>query len=185
MRPMISPSTRKGNGVTLGSMNCRISDVSLRGVCRELLGAGRPVSHRVLRQVLHERFGATGKTARVLRVWREESARQAVVAKQTNDRPPTPALPIDVQQLQARLQQAEAHAAEQTARAEVAELREQSHQDRWALEIDQLREQLRAQPNYAREVRTLQSTVSRLTAELAALRGALAGTAAAEEGPTS
>jgi hypothetical protein len=182
---MISPSTRKGNSVTLGSMNCRISEVSLRGVCRELLGAGRPVSHRVLRQVLHERFGATGKTARVLRVWREESARQAVVAKQTNDRPPTPALPIDVQQLQQRLQQAEAHAAEQTARAEVAELREQSHQDRWALEIDQLREQLRAQPNYAREVRTLQSTVTRLTMELAALRGADAGTAAGEEGPIS
>jgi hypothetical protein len=182
---MIGTTTCKGNSVTLGSMNCRISDISLRGVCRELLGAGKPVSHRVLRQILHERFGATGKTARVLRVWREESARQAVVAKQVNDRPPAPALPIDVQQLQQRLQQAEAHAAEQRARAEVAEVREQSHQDRWALEIDRLREQLRAQPNYAREVRTLQSTVTRLTAELAALRGALAATAAGKEGPTS
>lgn len=182
---IIGTSTRKGNGVTLGSMNCRISDARLRGVCRELLGAGRPVSHRVLRQILQERFGATGKTARVLRVWREESARQAEAAIQTNDRPPAPTLPIDVQQLQERLKQAEAHATEQSARAEVAELREQSHQDRWALEIDRLREQLRAQPNYAREVRTLQGTVTRLTTELAALRGALARTAAAEEGPTS
>jgi hypothetical protein len=181
--PVIDMTTCKGNGVTLGSMNCRISDLSLRGVCRELLGAGKPVSHRVLRQILHERFGATGKTARVLRVWREELARQAVVAKQADDRPPGPALPIDVQQLQERLKKAEAHAAEQSDRAEVAELREQSHQDRWALEIDQLREQLRAQPNYAREMRTLQSTVIRLTAELAALRGALAATG--EEGPTS
>jgi hypothetical protein len=182
---IIRTSTRKGNGVTLGSMNCRISDVSLRGICRELLGAGRPVSHRALRQILHERFGATGKTARVLRVWREESARQAEAATRTDDRSPAPALPIDVQQLQERLKQAETHAAEQSARAEVAELREQSHQDRWALEIDRLREQLRAQPNYAREVRTLQSTVTRLTTELAALRGTLAHTAAAEEGPTS
>jgi hypothetical protein len=181
---MVGTITAKGNSVTLGIMNCRISDVRLRGVCRELLGAGRPVSHRVLRQILHERFGATGKTARVLRAWREESARRAEAATQTRDHPPAPELPIDVQQLQERLEQAEAHAAEQSARAEVAELREQSHQDRWALEIDRLREQLRAQPNYAREVRTLQSTVTRLTTELAALRGALALTAAAEEGST-
>ena len=165
-------------------MNCRISETDLRGVCRELIHSGRPVSHRTLRQVLHERFGATGKTARVLRVWREESARLAAAAKPPIDRPPPmPALPIDIQQLQERLKQAEAHAAEQTARAEVAELREQSHQDRWALEIDQLREQLRAQPHYAREVRSLQSTVTRLTVENAALRAGLAGDAAAGEGP--
>jgi conjugal transfer/entry exclusion protein len=175
---------RKGNSVTLGGMNCRISEVSLRGVCRELLHAGRPVSHRALRQILRERFGATGKTARVLKIWREESVR-VTGAKQTNDRPQQiPALPVDIQQLQERLKQAVAHAAEQTVRAEVAELREQSHQDRWALEIDRLREQLRAQPNYAREVRGLQSTVTRLTGELAALRGALAGTSVGEEGST-
>jgi hypothetical protein len=165
-------------------VNCRISEGHLRGVCRELIRAGRPVSHRALRQVLHERFGATGKTARVLRVWREESALLAAATKPRNDRPPPePALPIDIRQLQERLKQAEAHAAEQSARAEVAELREQAHQDRWFLEIDQLREQLRAQPNYAREVRTLQSTVTRLTVELAALRAGLAGAPAAGEGP--
>ncbi len=165
-------------------MNCRISEVQLRGVCRQLIRAGRPVSHRALRQVLHERFGATGKTARVLRVWREESALLAAATKSPNERPPpVPALPTDVQELQDRLKQAEAHAAEQSARAEVAELREQAHQDRWFLEIDQLREQLRAQPNYAREVRTLQSTVTRLTVELAALRAGLAGAPTAGEGP--
>src|ERR1700676_2880594 len=180
MPAAISTSSRKGNGVTLGGMNCRISEMSLRGVCRELLRAGRPVSHRALRQILHERFGATGKTARVLKIWREESVR-VTGAKQTNDRPQqVPALPVDIQQLQERLKQAEARAAEQAVRAEVAELREQSHQDRWALEIDRLREQLRAQPNYAREVRGRQSTVNRLTVELAALRGA---TAASPEGP--
>jgi hypothetical protein len=164
-------------------MNCRISELSLRTTCRELLRAGGPVSHRTLRQVLRERFGATGKTARVLRIWREESMR-VTAARQTTERPrPVSVLPVDIQQLHERLKQAEAHAAEQTARAEVAELREQSHQDRWALEIDRLREKLRAQPNYAREVQTLQSTVTRLTVELAALRGALASTTSGEEGP--
>lgn len=167
----------------LAGMNCRISELSLRTTCRELLRAGGPVSHRTLRQVLRERFGATGKTARVLRIWREESMR-ATAASQTTERArPVSVLPVDIQQLHERLKQAEAHAAEQTARAEVAELREQSHQDRWALEIDRLREKLRAQPNYAREVQTLQSKVTRLTVELAALRGGLASTTSGEEGP--
>src|SRR5271154_5663010 len=67
-------------------MNCRISETNLRGVCRELIRSGRPVSHRALRQVLHERFGATGKTARVLRGWREESALLAAATKRPNDR---------------------------------------------------------------------------------------------------
>jgi len=178
------PIDAQGQRCYPSRVNCRISEGHLRGVCRELIRAGRPVSHRALRQVLHERFGATGKTARVLRVWREESALLAAATKPPNERPPpVPALPTDVQELQDRLKQAEAHAAEQSARAEVAELREQAHQDRWFLEIDQLREQLRAQPNYAREVRTLQSTVTRLTVELAALRAGLAGAPAAGEGP--
>jgi hypothetical protein len=156
-------------------MNCRINEPSLRGVCRELLRADRAVSHRDLRQVLRERFGATGKTARVLRIWREESARLAAAERPDVPPPNVPMLPVDVRELQERLIQAEAHAGELKVRAELAELREQSHQERWALEIDRLREELRAQPNHAREVRTLQSTVMRLTVELAALRGAMAG----------
>jgi hypothetical protein len=164
-------------------MNCRISDINLRSVCRELLRSGRPVSHRALRQVLLDRFGAAGKTARVLKVLREESAR-VPAAKGNDDRSNHPALPADVRELQERLTTAEAQAKEMKARAELAELREQSHQDRWGLEIDRLREQLRAQPNYASEVRTLKSTVSRLTVELAALRGATAASAAGQGGPT-
>jgi hypothetical protein len=155
-------------------MNCRINESSLRGVCRELLRGGRPVSHRDLRQVLRERFGATGKTARVLRIWREESERVAAAIRP--DVPPENVrmLPVDVRELQQRLIQAETQAGVLRVRAELAELREQSHQERWALEIDRLREELRAHPNYAREVTTLQSTVMRLTVELAALRGAMA-----------
>jgi hypothetical protein len=186
--PEIAPHSErrppKATVLPLAAVNCRISELHLRSVCRELIRAGRLVSHRDLRKVLQERFGATGKTARVLRVWREESAGFVAAAKPSAHHPPPgPALPTDVQELHERLKQAEAHAAEQTARAQVAELREQSHQDRWFLEIDQLREQLRAQPNYAREVRTLQSTVTRLTVELAALRAGLSGTSGAGEGP--
>ena len=76
-------------------MNCRISDINLRGVCRELLRPGRPVSHRALRQALLDRFGATGKTARVLKVLREESARLSA-AKGNDDRSNLPALPAEI-----------------------------------------------------------------------------------------
>jgi hypothetical protein len=164
-------------------MNCRISDFNLRAVCRELLCSGGPVSHRALRKVLLDRFGATGKTARVLKVLREESARLSA-AKGNAERSNLPVLPTEVRELQERLTKAEAQAEEMKVRAELAELREQSHQDRWALEIDRLREQLRTQPDYAREARTLQSTVTRLTVELAALRGAMVASPAGQGGST-
>jgi hypothetical protein len=60
------------------------------------------------------------------------------------------------------------------ARAERAELREEAHQAHWAMEVDRLREQLRAQPKYAAENRRLQDQVLRLSAELQLLRGQLA-----------
>ena len=161
----------QGKHVTLRTMNCRISETNLRAVCRELLARDSKVTHRALRAVLRERFGAIGKTARVVAVWREESERLARVRFE-RERPTGPLLPSDVRELQQRLVQAEQLAAQMTTRAELAELREQSHQDRWALEIDRLREQLRAQPNYPREVRALQIRVTHLTAELSALRAA-------------
>jgi hypothetical protein len=164
------------------SMNCRISETSLRSVCRELLNGDAKVSHRRLRAVLRERFGASGKTSRVLAVWHDESERLAR-ARFERDRPPHPELTSDVQELQLRLEQAQVTAEQMRARAEIAELREQSHQDRWALEVDRLREKLRAQPNYAQEVRKLQGTVMRLTVEVSALRAAFRRSG--EEGATS
>jgi hypothetical protein len=153
-------------------MNVRISETRLRGVCQELLRLEGRVTHRRLRNVLRERFGAAGKTTRVLRIWREESER-LVSTKLGTDRLGYSDLPTDVVELQDRLAEAEVLSNQMRIRAELAELREQSHQDRWMLEIDRLREALRNQPNYAREVRAQQSTITRLTVELAATRGAL------------
>ena len=90
---------------------------------------------RQLRKELKNRFGAVGKTARVFALWREEteSTRQARAAA---------ALPTEVAELQRRLLIAEAAAAENLKRAELAELREQAHQEHWALKIDELRRKL-------------------------------------------
>jgi hypothetical protein len=144
-------------------MNRRLADQRIRSTCRELLASGNPISGRRLRRELRERFGAVGKTARVFQIWREESAATLV-----------PEVAPDVAQMTARLHAAETIATEMRARAERAELREEAHQAHWAMEVDRLREQLRAQPKYAAENRRLQDQVLRLSAELQLLRGQLA-----------
>jgi hypothetical protein len=149
-------------------MNLRLGEQRIRMTCRELLTGGDPVSGRALRRALRTRFGAVGKTARVFQIWREESA-PPVSTSAAAESP-------DIADVQHRLHAAEAAAAENLARAERAEFREQSHQDHWALEIDRLREQLRAQPKYAMEIRALQEQVLRLSAELQVARALLSQT---------
>src|SRR5271168_4070649 len=85
------------------TMNCRISEIGLRGVCRELLRLEGPVSHRALRQVLRDRFGAAGKTARVIKIWHEEADRWAAARRKPEPPPATTLLPTDVVTLQAQL----------------------------------------------------------------------------------
>jgi hypothetical protein len=151
-------------------MNRILPESVVRSVCRELLAQGSAVSGRRLTRELRTRFGAVGRAERVFRIWREE-----MVARQTRHAAPPPLmLPTDVLELQQRLHIAEAQALETKARAERAELREEAHQSHWALEIDQLRQRLAAQPAYATEVMHLKSQVARLTAELAAARAVLA-----------
>ena len=145
-------------------MNRRLADHRIRSTCRELLASGARLTGRGLRRELRDRYGAVGKTARVFQIWREESA-----ASQA-----TPAVPADVAQMAERLHAAETAAATASARAERAEMREEAHQTRWAMEIDGLRQQLRAQPQYAAEIRRLQDQVMRLTVELHAARRQLA-----------
>jgi hypothetical protein len=144
-------------------MNQQLADHRIRSTCRELIAGGGRVTGRMLRHVLRERFGAVGRTARVFQILREEALDQS-----------KPKVPADVSHLERRLALAEATAAENQARAERAEYREQSHQEHWAMEIDRLREQLRAQRKYPAEIRVLQEQVFRLSAELQAARSLLA-----------
>ncbi len=143
-------------------MNLRLTEHRIRSTCRELLNGEARVSGRAVRRALRDRFGAVGKTARVFQIWQQEV--QALAAE------PASTGATDRAQLQMKLFAAEAAAAEAQARAERAEFREQAHQDKWAMEIDGLREQLRAQPKYAAQIRALQEQVLRLTVELQAAR---------------
>jgi hypothetical protein len=139
-------------------VNRRLLDRQIRLTCRELMSGNTRVSGRTLRRTLRERYGAAGKTDRVFRIWREEISAAAEAARHQP--------PVEVSELQRRLVDAERTAADNKARAELAELREQAHQDRWAMEIDALRQAALAQPNYALENRSLEQKIIRLTAEL-------------------
>ena len=111
-------------------MNQQLSEYRIRMTCRELLTRHGKVSGRALCAELKRRFGAVGKTQRVFAIWRQE------VSAATQ--------PLEVKELTRRLAIAERAAAENLARAERAEYREQAHQDKWALEIDRLRQEVNA-----------------------------------------
>jgi hypothetical protein len=151
----------------VGQVNLRLTDPQIRSVCRELVARGELLSGRRLRRELANRFGFVGNTERVFRIWRDETA-------DARSRVPDSALPIEVLELQRRLREAQAAAAENLARAERAEYREQAHQDHWAMEVDRLRQEALARPAQRAEMRGLQEQVLRLTAELNVLRSALA-----------
>jgi hypothetical protein len=119
----------------VGEMNRRLSEHQIRSTCRALLKNNLYISGRQVRRELLERFDAVGKTERVFQIWREESREQQRAANLSS-------LPTDVAELQRRLQAAETQAAANLKRAELAEYREQAHQDHWALEIDKLRQEL-------------------------------------------
>lgn len=148
-------------------MNQRLSEATLRALARELLGSAPACTGRHFRRMAQARFTAAGNTARMFRIWREERERWI------ESRRITPAGDESVAALGTRMRAAQEEADAQRARAERAEYREQAHQDHWALEIDRLREQLRSQPDYAAEVRRLQSRIQGLVSENAALRNLL------------
>jgi hypothetical protein len=133
-------------------MNLQLSDQRIRATCRELKTKHGRVSGRRLCEELRSRFGAVGKTTRVFRIWREECAVAAApaLAAAPLEIASAPAmvaaakLPAEVVLLQRRVEAAEEAAAEYLKRAELAEFREQAHQDHWALEIDRLRQEIAA-----------------------------------------
>ncbi len=147
-------------------MNRRLTDHQIRTTCHDLLAQHGPaITGRYLRRTLRQRYGAVGKTERVFGIWRELAQRLPRTSS---------GLATNTAGLHARLTAAETAAAEATARAELSALREQAHQDKWAAQIDQLRQQLAAQPGTFAQIHTLQDQVQRLSMELMSARAMLA-----------
>jgi hypothetical protein len=119
-------------------MNRKLTDQDIEATWRALEAKAGPVSGRRLREALRERFGTPGKTDRVFAIWRNlsEARRREALEPSTAE-------------LLARTEAAEARAAAAVqakeaaeARADLAERREIAHQDRWAQEIYELRQEV-------------------------------------------
>lgn len=111
-------------------MPAKLTDGQIEMLCREVLARETAPSGRFLRRALRERFGAVGRTDRIYAIWRRLHAGENV-----------PSAVTDAERHRWMIRIA---AAEERAR--LAEEREIKHQDRWASELYELREQLRTRP---------------------------------------
>jgi hypothetical protein len=119
-------------------VNKKLTDQDIASTWHALEAQSGTVSGRQLREALRERFGTPGKTDRVFAIWRTltEKRRRAALEPSTAE-------------LLSRMEAAESMAAAAVlakeaaeARAELAERREIAHQDRWAQEIYELRQEV-------------------------------------------
>jgi hypothetical protein len=145
-------------------MNRKLSDQQIRATYDSLSRDRASVSGRALRAALRARFGAAGKTDRVYTICR--SLREPSVAE-----------PADIAVLRRELEAAEQGRAEAQAacdqalaRAERSEARELAHQDRWANQIFELRQQVESLKGEGARRRYLEEQVARLTREVQVLR---------------
>ncbi len=125
-------------------------------LCREVLAREKAPSGRSVRRALRQRYGAVGRTERIYEIWRALTAGQSALGSVTD---------AERTRWMARIAAAE-------ERVRLAEEREIKHQDRWANELHELREQLRTRQG------TLASGVShdvyrRVHLELLQVRGEL------------
>lgn len=122
----------------------KLTDEQIAGVCRELLASRRRVTWRGVRAVLSERFGATGRNARVCEILRKMAANAPLVPLSG---------PADLSLIE-RLERAEKRAA-------LSEERERSQQDYYARRYAERADQAE---------RELQQKYSGLSGEIESLR---------------
>ncbi len=108
-------------------MASKLTDRQIEMLCREVLAHEQTPSGRSLRRALRERYGAVGRTDRVYAIWRALTGGKNGSGTVSE---------VERNRWTVRLAAAE-------ERVRLAEEREIKHQDRWANELYDLREQLR------------------------------------------
>jgi hypothetical protein len=144
----------------------RLTDAQIIAVCRELLGPGTgTVKVLDVQAELWTRFQAKGKTARVAGLLKRiacsaelRSAQEVVLQGQFEKRV------FDAERI---AREALNRAEESEARAVLAEERERSHQDRWAMQLDDLRQKLLASQKDSARVPELERRILDLHRQLA------------------
>lgn len=134
-----------------------VSDQAIHATIRELMEEGRLPSGAKLRAVLKARFGSPGGVSRVYRLLSNTRTRIA---------PPRIAPPP------VEADEGELRAVRE--RAERAEQREEAHQTRWAMEVDQLRMKVALLEPLAHEARLAQEAALLLRRQLQAAEARVA-----------
>ena len=128
----------------------KVQDSEVKAVIRALTAGDTLPSGAAVREALHDRYGSRGGVTRIYRLLTDERRRLT----------PPPA-PGSIEMLQAELKAMQ-------GRAERAEERELAHQDRWAIEIDQLRQKLIALEPLAHQAHIARETSESLRHRLQA-----------------
>ena len=113
----------------------KVDTQTIRQLIAERRSQGAPVRGVWLRQELSSRFGARASTDRIYRLIAEAGDGEPVSPRLAE-------LQARVSDLESQLQQADAALSAERRRAELAEEREVHHQEKWAAEIDGLRQKL-------------------------------------------
>jgi hypothetical protein len=144
-------------GDILGAMYPpHVSDQAIHATIRELMEEGRLPSGAKLRAVLKARFGSPGGVSRVYRLLSNTRTRLAA-----------PRIAPAAEVLEGELRAVR-------ERAERAEKREEAHQTRWAMEVDQLRMKVAMLEPLAHEARAAQEAALLLRRQLQAAEARVA-----------
>jgi len=137
----------------------RLPDATIISLIEELRAQHAVLTGTRLREELQARHGTPGGVTRIYRL-----------LHRTTSAPPTPPTPPSATVANDVTSDVAAMQAELTAaleRAQLAEHREQAHQDRWAGEIHRLREEARGFHDASHRLRVLQQDVLDRSRELA------------------
>ena len=144
-------------GGTLGEMYPpHVTDDDIRTLISELAVGERLPSGALLRAVLKQRFGSPGGVTRIYRLLSNARSNYSVVRK-------VDAADVLERELQAMRE-----------RAERAEQREETHQSRWAVEVDRLRLEVAAFKPLAHQAQQALETVGLLRRQLQAAESRIA-----------
>lgn len=134
-----------------GDMPKQLTDEQILGVIESVRQQNERVTGLAVRTELRRLYGVPGGVDRIYRLINE---------------PTSVVLPGIQDELRDEIAVLKQQLAAAVRRAELAEHREQAHQEKWAMEIDQLRQQLRAVQIDTRKLSDAQNQVLELRREL-------------------
>jgi hypothetical protein len=129
-----------------------VSDQDIQHLIRELTTGNQLPSGAQLRAAMHERFGSRGGVTRIYRLL-------SAMRSHPDIQPSSSRTPEDVESLHREL-----HTLREALK--LADHREQTHQSRWALEVDRLRQQLAATESLAHQAKSALETTELLRRQL-------------------